>query len=186
MSVKRFSSASADPQVVHEWLKADGIVVIEGATTSSTIDTCLSEVGSLSSSQTYALAAKSPTFATNLLMHSLFFDLTKRILTDTCVIYYEKERTVSTAEPQVSTTAALKQEPGSSGWGLRRQDDCHHTKHPARRETDFGVAFAGTDITKENGAMRVVVGSNQWDDKRDPTPEDEVLVELKKGDAVLL
>ncbi|CRG89734.1 phytanoyl-CoA dioxygenase [Talaromyces islandicus] len=185
-SVKRFS-AIADPHLVHQSLKADGVVVIEGAATQETIDTALEEIGStaMTQNQTFALAGKSATFATTLLMNALYIDLTKRILTDTCIIYYEQERTVSTSEPQVSQTCILSAQPGSSGWGLRRQDECHHISHPAKREADFGIAYAANDIMEENGAVRVVVGSNNWTDLRDPKVEEETHVQMRKGDAIL-
>ncbi|KAH6612977.1 hypothetical protein C7974DRAFT_368725 [Boeremia exigua] len=170
---------------VFEALKGDGVAIISKAASEETIDKVLGQVGTITGEQEYGLAGRSTTFATDLLMNPLYVELTKRFLTDTCVIYYEKERTVSTAEPQVSLTVAHASQPGSPGWGLRRQDDCHHTKHPAKRETDFGIAYAANDITTENGAIRVVVGSNRWNDTRDPTDEDETLIELKKGDALL-
>lgn len=182
--IKRFSSTSYAGDVL-EALKGDGVAIVEGAASAETIDTVLKEVGLLSGDQAYGLAGRSGTFATDLLMHPLYIELTKRLLTDTCVIYYEEERTVSTAEPQVSMTVAHVAQPGSPGWGLRRQDECHHNTHPAKRETDFGIAYAANDITAESGAIRVVVGSNRWNDTRDPTDEDETLVQLKKGDALL-
>ncbi|PYI07170.1 hypothetical protein BO78DRAFT_444401 [Aspergillus sclerotiicarbonarius CBS 121057] len=183
-TVKRFS-AVADPHEIHQYLKADGVVVIEGAATQQTMDSVIEEVGTVSEGQTFALAGKSTTFATSLLMNPLYIDLTKRILTDTCIIYYEQERTVSTSEPQVSQTSILTAQPGSAAWGLRRQDECHHITHPAKREADFGIAYAATDITTETGAIRVVIGSNNWTDLRDPTEKEEYLVELRKGDAML-
>ncbi|KAJ5362181.1 Phytanoyl-CoA dioxygenase [Penicillium brevicompactum] len=183
-TLKRFS-ALADPHVVHQYLKADGVVVIEGASTRETIDDVLEEIETVPDGQTYSLASKSATFATTLLMNPLFIDQTNRILTDTCIIYYEQERTVSISEPQVSQTSLMSAEPGAVAWGLRRQDECHHVSHPAKRESDLGIMFAANDVTKDNGAIRVVIGSNNWNDKRDPTPEEECLVELRKGDALL-
>ncbi|KAF4838916.1 putative MFS-type transporter [Colletotrichum tropicale] len=183
-SVKRFSPSAYAGDVL-EAIKGDGAVIIEGAASIQTVDKALSELGTISGSRVYGLAGKSSTFTTEMLMNPLYIELTKRLLTDTCVIYYEKERTVSTAEPQVSMTTALAAQPSLPGWGLRRQDECHHTKHPAKRETDFGIAYAATDIRKENGAIRVVLGSNRWNDIRDPTDDDETLVELRKGDALL-
>ncbi|OJI99579.1 hypothetical protein ASPVEDRAFT_81186 [Aspergillus versicolor CBS 583.65] len=183
-TVKRFP-AVADPHVVHQYLKADGVVVVEGAATRESIEEVLEETGTVPAGQTFALAAKSSTFATQLLMNPLFIDLTKRILTDTCIIFYEQERTVSISEPQVSQSSILSAGPGSASWGLRRQDDCHHISHPAKRESDFGIMYAANDVTTKNGAVRVVIGSNNWTDKRDPTEEEEFLVELRKGDALL-
>ena len=95
--VKHFS-AVADPHVVHQYLMADGVVVIEGASTRETIDEALKDIGMVKEGQTFALASKSTTFATGLLMNPLYIDLTNRILTDTCIIYYEKERTVSISD----------------------------------------------------------------------------------------
>ncbi|PWY95327.1 hypothetical protein BO94DRAFT_606653 [Aspergillus sclerotioniger CBS 115572] len=183
-TVKRFS-AVANPHEIHQYLKADGVVVIEDAATQQTIDSVIDEVGTVPGGQTFALAGKSTTFATSLLMNPLYIDLTKRILTDTCIIYYENERTVSTSDPQVSQTSIITAQPGSAAWGLRRHDECHHITHPAKREADFGIAYAATDITTKTGAIRVVIGSNNWTDLRDPTKKEEYLVELRKGDALL-
>ncbi|KAH0429518.1 phytanoyl- dioxygenase [Colletotrichum camelliae] len=167
-SAKRFSPGAYAGDVL-EAIKGDGAVIIEGAATVQTVDKALSELGTISDSRVYGLAGKSSTFTTEMLMNPLYIELTKRLLTDTCV----------------SMTTAVAAQPGLPGWGLRRQDECHHTKHPAKRETDFGIVYAATDITKETGAIRVVLGSNRWNDIRDPTDEDETLVELRKGDALL-
>jgi ectoine hydroxylase-related dioxygenase (phytanoyl-CoA dioxygenase family) len=186
-TVQRFSAASADPHILHQHLLASSVVIIEGAATRSTIDEILAEIAddqSPTQPQTFALAAKSPTFATDLLMNPLYIDLVKRILTDTAIIYYEQERTVSISEPQVSATEVLTAAPGAAAWGLRRRDECHHITHPAKRESDLGIMYASTEVTMQNGAVRVVVGSNWWVDERDPTAE-EVLVELRKGDALV-
>lgn len=177
--------ASADPHEVLQYLEADGVVVIEGAASRDSIDAVLEEIGTLGEGQTFALAARSSTFATKLLMHPLYIELVKRILTHTYVVYYEDVRTVSISDPQVSQTSTVTASPGSLGWGLRRQDECHHVTHPAKRETDFGIAFAATDVTKDNGAIRVVIGSNHWLDSRDPLEHEETHVELRKGDAIL-
>lgn len=182
--VQRFS-ANADPHDILQYIKADGVVVIEGATTGRVVDAVLEEAGECQDGLNFALAGRSATFATKLLMNPLFTDLAKRILTDTYVVYYEQERTVSTSLPQVSQTSIIRAAPGSKPWGLRRQDECHHVSHPAKRESDLGIAYAATDITKTNGALRVVLGSNAWLDSRDPKKEEEVEIELRKGDAVL-
>ncbi|KAJ5093594.1 hypothetical protein N7456_009455 [Penicillium angulare] len=182
--VKHFS-AVADPHLVHQYLKADGVVIVEGATTLESIDEVLEEVGTVPGGQSFALAAKSPTFATQLMMNPLYIDLTNRILADACIIYYEQERTVSISDPQVSQTSILSAQPNSSPWGVRRQDECHHISHPAKREAQLGIMYAANDITKEIGAVRVIIGSNNWTDKRDPSPKDEYLAELRKGDALI-
>ncbi|KAF5566070.1 phytanoyl dioxygenase [Fusarium napiforme] len=48
-----------------------------------------------------------------------------------------------------------------------------------------GIAYAATDITKDNWVIRAVIGSDVWKGTRDPTPADETQIELKKGDAIL-
>jgi hypothetical protein len=193
-TVPRFSAASADPHILHQHLLASGVVIIEGAATRSTIDDILAEIAENQSksqpqpqpeAQTFALAAKSPTFATQLLMNPLYMDLAKRIHTDTAIIYYEQDRTVSISEPQVSATEILTAVPGAQAWGLRRRDECHHITHPAKRESDVGIMYAATDVTAANGAVRVVVGSNWWVDERDPAADEEVRVEMRKGDALV-
>lgn len=185
MSVKKFP-ATASAHDVLQILKADGVAIISAAAKPETLDASLGELASpLADGYNFGLAGKSKTFTTELLMNDLFIDLTKRLLTDTCTIYYSDDRTVSTAEPQVSFTSALVSKPGSKGWGLRRQDDCHHTVHPAKRETDFGIAYAATDLKRASGAIRVVIGSNMWKDSRDPAGKDEFIIELNKGDAIL-
>ncbi|RAH67279.1 uncharacterized protein BO66DRAFT_413664 [Aspergillus aculeatinus CBS 121060] len=165
-AVKHFLAAAADPHIIHQYLKADGVVIVEGATTRETIDAVLEEVGTVPDGQTFALVAKSVAFATQLLMNPLYLDLSNRILTDACIIYYEQERSVSISEPQVSQTSILSAQPNSLPWGLRRQDECHHISHPAKREAQSGIMYAAHDLTRDNGA-------------------DEYLVELRKGDALL-
>ncbi|KAL3455346.1 hypothetical protein BJX64DRAFT_297716 [Aspergillus heterothallicus] len=188
-TIKRFCGV-ADTHIIHQHLKADGVVIIEGAATREILDQIKEEIEPLDATKnangtTFALAAKSPTFATELLMNPVYYELVKRVLTDTCIIYYEQERTVSISEPQVSVTSILSAAPGAPAWGLRRQDECHHISHPAKRESDLGILYAATDITRENGAVRTIIGSNNWTDLRDPKAEEEILVELRKGDALL-
>ncbi|KAL4902159.1 hypothetical protein BDW74DRAFT_158707 [Aspergillus multicolor] len=90
-----------------------------------------------------------------------------------------------TSRPQLTNSMAFYLGPGSKAQGLHRDDQCHHTRHPAKYETDIGIMFAGTRSHRANGATNVVPGSNHWDDHRKPRADEAVPAELEKGDALI-
>ncbi|KAI9729401.1 MAG: hypothetical protein M1834_006925 [Cirrosporium novae-zelandiae] len=132
-----------------------------------------------------ALAGKSRTFATQLLTNPLYQEVCRQMLSRSTTVYYGDEKVTSTSLPQVTNTMAFWVGPGSEAQGLHRDDQCHHTRHPAKYETDIGIMFAGTKSTREMGTTNIVPGSHKWDDERKPTMEETVPAEMEKGDALI-
>ncbi|OQE14959.1 hypothetical protein PENSTE_c031G02470 [Penicillium steckii] len=137
------------------------------------------------SKQISGLAGKSRTFATKLLANPLYQEVSNLLLAKTTTTYYGKQKQTSVSKPQVTNTMAFWIGPGAQAQGLHRDDQCHHTRHPAKYETDLGIMFAATKSHKANGATRVVPGSNKWDDHRKPRLDEATSAELDKGDALM-
>ena len=90
------------------------------------------------------LAGKSPTFATKLLSNLLYQDVAYKLLYKTKSVWSGVEKITSTSAPQVTNTMAFWLGPGSKPQGLHRDDQCHHTRYPAKYETDLGIMYAIT------------------------------------------
>ena len=56
---------------------------------------------------------------------------------------------------------------------------------PAGFEVECHTMWAMNDFTDENGATRVIPGSNHWDDKLRLTPDDTVPAEMSRGSVLL-
>ncbi|KAF9887191.1 hypothetical protein FE257_010445 [Aspergillus nanangensis] len=192
--------ASSTADEVLEVLRKDGGVIIEKLGDPVAIDNVWAEIQSEINDNTFdhagvtfakkskrvcGLAGKSRTFATKLLTNPLYQEVANKLLTKTTTVWYGNQRTSSTSLPQVTNTMAFWLGPGSTAQGLHRDDQCHHTQHPAKYETDLGIMFAGTPSRKINGATNVVPGSHQWDDERKPKMEEACPAELEKGDALI-
>jgi hypothetical protein len=56
---------------------------------------------------------------------------------------------------------------------------------PSSIEPQFNAIWALTDFTSENGATRVVPGSQHWEVDREATPEEIVQAEMRRGSVLL-
>ncbi|SCW02162.1 LAFE_0F00320g1_1 [Lachancea fermentati] len=95
---------------------------------------------------------------------------------------------------QLNSGIVYKVGPGAADQGYHREDYVHHTVHQSRNtfkhgeETMLGLGVAFTDMSKENGATRFIVGSHLWgpyDACGSFDKEMEFYIEAKEGDAVL-
>lgn len=191
--------ATSSPEEVYKVLMSHGGLILEQIASHDDIDQAVKEVQPhlsgqarhdgvtmpKESKQVSGLAGKSRTFATKMLAHPLYQAVADLVLTKRTTTYYGTEKQTSISKPQVTNTMAFWIGPGAQAQGLHRDDQCHHTRHPAKYETDLGLMFAATRSRKENGATRVVPGSNRWDDSRKPDPSEAVPAELEKGDALM-
>lgn len=175
--------STATPQEVVTVLMRDGGLILEQIADHETIEKAIQDQPHLlgqerhagvtmpkESKQVAGLAGKSRTFATKLLANPLYQEVSNLILTKTSTTYYGKEKQTSVSKPQVTNTMAFWIGSGAQAQGLHRDDQCHHTRHPAKYETEIGLMFAVTKSHKANGATRVVPGSNKWDDQKTSTP----------------
>jgi ectoine hydroxylase-related dioxygenase (phytanoyl-CoA dioxygenase family) len=125
---------------------------------------------------------------TNLITHSKTFR--EEILDDD--LFHEMGRALY--EPEcgdwwLTTAQLIEIGPGNKAQMLHRdmaqyQPFVAMNKHAPRAITNLMLAL--TDFTEENGATRVIPGSQHWDDFEDVgSPEMTIPAELKAGDAVL-
>lgn len=85
---------------------------------------------------------------------------------------------------QVSTTQCIHIMPGQAAQPLHRDDGVHHNPHPGP-EVELNTMYAISDFTRENGATRLIPGSHLWDDDREPTEEDTVPAEMRRGSVLM-
>ncbi|KAJ5673937.1 PhyH-domain-containing protein [Penicillium macrosclerotiorum] len=89
----------------------------------------------------------------------------------------------------LATSAVLETSPGYAGQKLHREHDGIPICTAMGRECPeamFNFLIALTPFTDENGATRVIPGSEKWDDyDYQPSIEESIPVEMDAGDAVL-
>lgn len=196
--LQRLPSTST-PEQVYEVLMRDGGLIVEQLTDFETIDRVCKEIQPYlnagaphegvtfpkESKRVTGLAGKSRTFATELMNHPLYQAVARKLLTKETTIWTGNVKSTSRSDPQLTNSMAFWVGPGSEAQGLHRDDQCHHTRHPAKYETDLGIMFAGTDSRKANGATNVVPFSHTWDDERKPKWSECTQAEMTKGDAFI-
>ena len=75
--------------------------------------------------------------------------------------------------------------PGEVAQELHRDDLLYPFTHPSERIAHCVAFWALTDFREENGATRVIVGSNEWDDNREPRQDETVPAEMDKGSVLI-
>lgn len=86
---------------------------------------------------------------------------------------------------QMHLTQAVSIGPGEGGQILHRDRGLWGGWIPRRIETQLGTMLAVTDFTHENGATRVVPGSQVWDKDRQPEPGEILSAEMKPGSILI-
>jgi ectoine hydroxylase-related dioxygenase (phytanoyl-CoA dioxygenase family) len=120
-----------------------------------------------------SLAAKSRTFATDVLCHPLLLGACDAVLGPSCARY------------QVNVAHLLDRGPGSDAQLLHRDELVwiHVPKpHP---ELQVASITALCDFRAENGATRVVPGSHRWPHDRQPEPHEIADAEMPAGASVV-
>lgn len=74
--------------------------------------------------------------------------------------------------------------PGETAQTVHRDDVTYPFKHPCP-PIQYGVIWAMSDFTEENGATRAVLGSHLWDDERKPEPDEFSVAEMPRGSALI-
>lgn len=119
------------------------------------------------------VAAKSRTFATDVLCNPLLLGVCDAILLPSCTRY------------QLNVGHVLDRGPGAEPQLLHRDELVWNqlpTPHP---ELQVASVMALVDFTAENGATRIIPGSHRWPLDRVPTDEETVPAVMKAGDAVV-
>jgi ectoine hydroxylase-related dioxygenase (phytanoyl-CoA dioxygenase family) len=167
-------------------LAADGAVVVDSMATSQTMDAIATELAPYvektnpgpddfsghNTKRTGALIARSPT-ARGLVMHPLVL-AAARILLGHATNF------------QLHLTQLISIGPGEPAQPLHRdQWAFDFFSFPAGYEVQCNTLWALTDFTEDNGATRVVPGSNHFEDKLRLSQDDTVPAEMTKGSVLL-
>lgn len=119
------------------------------------------------------MAAKSITFANDVMCHPVYTSLCDRILLPNCADY------------QLNLGHLMDRGPGAQAqWMHRDEDVWKHYEHPPG---DIQVAsiIALADFHRDNGCTFVIPGSHQWDKTREGREEEKVYAEMSAGSAVI-
>jgi ectoine hydroxylase-related dioxygenase (phytanoyl-CoA dioxygenase family) len=120
-----------------------------------------------------SLAAKSPSFAADVMCHPLLLGVCDAILGPSCARY------------QVNVAHLLDRGPGSDAQLLHRDELVWvHVPRP-HPELQVASITALVDFEAANGATRVVPGSHRWPQERQPEPDEVVAAEMPAGASVL-
>jgi ectoine hydroxylase-related dioxygenase (phytanoyl-CoA dioxygenase family) len=120
-----------------------------------------------------AVASKSRTFVTEVLLHPTLLGLSDAILAPSCARY------------QLNLAHVLDRGPGSEQQYINRDELVWvHVPRP-HPELQLASVIALVDFTAENGATRVVPGSHRWDWERMPSAEEFAVAEMPAGSGVI-
>lgn len=179
-------SASASPDEAVTALKRDGAVIIDRLVSPETMDAAAAELkpwtdatpfgpddfSGRRTKRTGGLVARSQT-CRDLVMNPFVLGTTKKLL----------EHATSF---QLHLTQVIAIGPGEPAQPIHRdQWAFDFFAFPSGFEVQCNTIWAMTDFTEENGATRVVPGSNHFADKLKLKHEDSVAAEMSKGSVLL-
>lgn len=119
------------------------------------------------------VAAHSRTFATEVLTHPVYLGVCDRVLLPSCARY------------QLNIGHLIARGPGATAQLLHRDELVWvHVPRP-HPELQVASLVALVDFRAENGATRVVPGSQRWPHERKPEPDEIADAEMPAGSAVL-
>jgi hypothetical protein len=119
------------------------------------------------------LAGKSPTFATEVMIHPLLLGVCDTVLGPSCARY------------QLNLAHLLERLPGA-GQQFWHQDEVVWNLVPEPKpELQVASVIALVDFTADNGATRVFPGSHRWEAGRYPTDDEAVAAEMPAGSAIV-
>ncbi|HEX5095982.1 MAG TPA: phytanoyl-CoA dioxygenase family protein, partial [Acidimicrobiia bacterium] len=180
-------SADASTDEVETALRSAGCVVVERLLSDAFVDAVNAELdpyvaatavgaddfAGVNTKRTGALLARSPGFR-EMAIHPTVTGALDRVLADHATSY------------QLHLTQVIEIGPGSPAQLVHRdQWAFDFFPFPQGYEVECHTMWAMQDFTEENGATRVIPGSNTWADKLRPTLEETVPVEMPKGSVML-
>ena len=184
--IPRFDAA-ATVEMVEAGLREQGCVVVEELATADRLDRIAAELEphlqatepgadeftGRNTRRTGALLARSPGFR-DLAAHPLVLGALDRVLGDHATSY------------QLHLTQVIEIGAGEPAQLIHRdQWAFDFFEFPAGFEVECHTMWAMNDFTEENGATRVIPGSNHWADKLRPTPDETIAAEMPKGSVLL-
>ena len=119
------------------------------------------------------LAAKSRTFATEVMIHPLLLALCETILGPSCARY------------QLNLAHLLERLPGATNQYWHQDEVVWNLVPEPKPELQVASVVALVDFTADNGATRVFPGSHRWEPGRYPTDHDAVVAEMPAGSAIV-
>jgi ectoine hydroxylase-related dioxygenase (phytanoyl-CoA dioxygenase family) len=185
-AVPRFA-ADVAVDAIETALREYGCAVIEGVAPAEQLDRIAAELEphlqatepgadeftGRNTRRTGALLARSPSFR-DLAAHPLVLGALDRVLGDHATSY------------QLHLTQVIEIGPGEPAQLVHRdQWAFDFFSFPAGFEVECHTMWAMNDFTEENGATRVIPGSNQWPDKLRPENDETVPAEMPKGSVLL-
>ena len=177
---------SATPEEVTAALKEDGAVIVDEVLTSSEMDAVALELkpwidktsfgpddfSGHRTKRTGGLVARSPK-CRELVMHPLILGTAKMLLAHAASI-------------QLHLTQVIAIGPGEPAQMIHRdQWAFDFFPFPKDYEVQCNTIWAMTDFTEENGATRVIPGSNHFADKMRFEEKDTIPAEMRKGSVLL-
>ncbi|MEI8050316.1 MAG: phytanoyl-CoA dioxygenase family protein [Actinomycetes bacterium] len=184
--------ASNSSAVMCDILARDGAVIISGLLSPAVVKTIEADLaafvdarepgfnGSFDTSfygpntkRIQGLAAKSPTFVTDYLLHPALLALADGILLPSCGNYW------------MSQAETIYIGPGEEPQDLHRDDENWEIAARLKIDLQISVLLAVGDYAKEVGATQVAPGSHRWDLERHADPSEVITVELEAGDALV-
>ncbi len=185
MALKHLSADASSEQATAA-LREDGAVIIDELASAATMDAARSELqpyldatpigadefSGFNTRRTGALIARSDT-CRGLVMHPTILGTTGGLLADATSF-------------QLHLTQIIAIGPGAEAQQIHRdQWAFDFFSFPKGYEVQCNTIWAMTDFTEQNGATRVVPGSNHFEDKLQFKLEDTEAAEMKKGSVLL-
>jgi ectoine hydroxylase-related dioxygenase (phytanoyl-CoA dioxygenase family) len=177
---------SVSPEYLAEVLARDGCAVVDQLAPAAQLDRVCAEMSPFieatrpgvdefsghNTRRTGALIARSPA-ARELVMHPLVLGTTKAVL-------------VGATSFHLHLTQIIAIGPGEPAQAIHRdQWAFDFFPFPGGYEVQCNTIWALTDFTEENGATRVIPGSNHLQDKRQFALEDSEAAEMERGSVLL-
>lgn len=179
-------SADASAEEIHEILRRDGALVIDDLVSTDVIDAIHAEMAphieatpggaddftGRNTTRTGALIARSAA-SHQLVQHPLVIDVTGRLL--------DRAKNF-----QLHLTQIIAIGPDSPGQSIHRdQWAFDFFEFPADYHVQCNTIWAMTDFNEENGATRLIPGSQDWTNDLGHTVEETVPAEMTKGSCLL-
>ena len=119
------------------------------------------------------LAGKSPTFATDVMVHPLLLAVCDVILGPSCARY------------QLNLAHLLERLPGAGDQFWHQDEIVWNLVPEPKPQLQLASVIALVDFTADNGATRVFPGSHRWEAGRYPRDGEAVTAEMPAGSAVV-
>jgi ectoine hydroxylase-related dioxygenase (phytanoyl-CoA dioxygenase family) len=165
-------SATAPREALTAALTETGAVIVEGLLDADVLARFNAEIGE-QTRHIAGVAARSRTFAEEVLCHPVLLGIADEILLPNCVNY------------RLNVAHVLDRGPGSGQQLLHRDELVWFQMPKPHPELQLASIIALGEFRAENGATRVVPGSHRWPKDRQPSPDELVAAEMSAGSAVV-